>query len=355
MQIPRVRLRVRTLMALVLVLGGGFGWVVHRAHVQRDAIAVIRRAGGSIAYSWQWAKGLPVSPRPSRQGPTGCGKDSCPTSLNTVSYVDLTGGRCEDESLRAACRLPWLEELTVLNTGVTDDGADELRQLKNLRSLDLRLNKITGRPLRHIGEMSELRELKLAMKLSPVPLRDADMAFLERLTKLESLLLPSADLTDAWLPYIKGLTNLSRLQLYNMAITTEGLDHLKGLSNLKVLTLHGTRITSLEPLRPLTKVSSLCIAYTPVDDSALAFLRNWPQLYRLDLRRTNVTDAGLIALSGLPTLRELDLSQTKVTDAGLRHLAGSKSLRSVRVQGTEITDAGIAEFSKLNALVTVIR
>ena len=47
MRVPRVRLTVRTLMVLVLVLGGVLGWVVHRARVQREAVAAIKRAGGN--------------------------------------------------------------------------------------------------------------------------------------------------------------------------------------------------------------------------------------------------------------------------------------------------------------------
>jgi internalin A len=278
-----------------------------------------------------------------------------PDFIDTVALADLRGTQCDDGSLRAACRLPWLEELTVSNTVVTDAGAEDLRQLKKLRSLDLTLNKFTGRPLRHIGGMTELRELKLAMRLSPVPLRDEDMEFLKGLTKLESLTLPSKDLTDAWLVYIEELTSLKSLQLYGMAITTAGLRHLRGLTNLTVLSLHGTRVDDLEVLRPLTKIGYLCIAYTPAGDSALASLRGWPRLYSLDLRKTNVTDAGLLALGGLPALREVNLSQTKVTDAGLKHLAGLKSLRLVRVEGTDVTDAGVEEFSKVNPTVTVIR
>lgn len=46
----RLRLSVRGLMVLVLVLGGGIGWVVNRARVQREAVAAIRRAGGQVRY-----------------------------------------------------------------------------------------------------------------------------------------------------------------------------------------------------------------------------------------------------------------------------------------------------------------
>jgi Leucine-rich repeat (LRR) protein len=283
-------------MVLVLVVAGGLGWFIHRARVQRDAVAAIQRVGGGIAYSWQWSDGRPVSPPPKPPWPDWVRRILGPDFLDTVTYVRLQGQQFDDEALRAACRLSWLEELIIVDTSVTDSGAESLRQLTNLRSLDLRLNRITSRPLRHIGGMSELRELKLAMRLSPVPLRDEDMAFLERLTKLESLMLPSAELTDAWLVYIEHLKSLKSLQLYDMAITTDGLRRLAPLSNLTTLSLHGTRLTSIEPLRPLTKITYLCLAYTPVNDSVLSELHSWPQLRDLDMRRTNITDAGVAEL-----------------------------------------------------------
>src|SRR5262249_27354613 len=159
----RLRFSVRALMVLVLITGGGLGWVIHRARVQRDAVATIRRAGGDVAYSWQSRWDLPgraVFTRPQPPGPAWLRRILGPDFFDTVNYVRLQGETCEDESLRAACRLPWLEELMVENTSATDVGAEDLRYLTNLRSLDLTLNRITGRPLRHLGRMSELRELK---------------------------------------------------------------------------------------------------------------------------------------------------------------------------------------------------
>src|SRR5262245_44099219 len=46
-------LSVRALMIFVLVIGGGLGWVVHRARVQRNAVTAIERAGGRVYYDWQ--------------------------------------------------------------------------------------------------------------------------------------------------------------------------------------------------------------------------------------------------------------------------------------------------------------
>jgi hypothetical protein len=244
----RLRISVRALMVIVLVTGGGLGWVIHLAQVQRDAVATITRVGGHIGYSWQRSNGAWVFPVPKSPWPDWLRRSLGPDFFDTVTYVFLQGEQCDDESLRSACRLPWVEELSVVNTSVTDASAEDIRQLRNLRSLDLRLNKITKRPLRHIEEMSELRELTLSMKRFPVPVRDEDMAFLKRLTKLENLKLWSADLDDAWLVYLKELMNLRSLELSDTAMTAEGLDHLKGLSNLRaVLSLHGTRFTLTKP------------------------------------------------------------------------------------------------------------
>jgi hypothetical protein len=52
---PRVRLSLRALMIVVLLIGGGLGWIVHRADVQREAVAAIVQGGGSVKYDWEWS------------------------------------------------------------------------------------------------------------------------------------------------------------------------------------------------------------------------------------------------------------------------------------------------------------
>ncbi len=48
-----VRMSLRMLMLLVLILGGGLGWLVNSARVQREAIRAIEQAGGKTFYGWQ--------------------------------------------------------------------------------------------------------------------------------------------------------------------------------------------------------------------------------------------------------------------------------------------------------------
>jgi hypothetical protein len=49
-----LRLSVRDLIVVVLVMGAWPGWLVRSAQIQREAVAAITRAGGSVRYSSEW-------------------------------------------------------------------------------------------------------------------------------------------------------------------------------------------------------------------------------------------------------------------------------------------------------------
>ena len=47
-------------MVLVLLLGGGSGWIVHSARVQREAVEAIRKDQGLVRYNWDWKDGTVI-------------------------------------------------------------------------------------------------------------------------------------------------------------------------------------------------------------------------------------------------------------------------------------------------------
>ena len=51
---------MRGLIIFVLLVGVALGWLVRSAHIQRDAVAAIKRAGGRVLYEpvWPFARGL---------------------------------------------------------------------------------------------------------------------------------------------------------------------------------------------------------------------------------------------------------------------------------------------------------
>src|SRR5262245_9470051 len=56
-----LRISLRGLIVLVLVIGSALGWIINRAKVQRDAVAVIERSGGTVKYQWDWKDEGPSS------------------------------------------------------------------------------------------------------------------------------------------------------------------------------------------------------------------------------------------------------------------------------------------------------
>ena len=55
----RLRLSVRALIALVMAIGVFLGWYVRTVQVQQDAVAAIKKAGGAVAYDWEWGNHNP--------------------------------------------------------------------------------------------------------------------------------------------------------------------------------------------------------------------------------------------------------------------------------------------------------
>jgi hypothetical protein len=179
----RVRFSLRGLIIAVGIVGGGMGWNIHRAQVQRDAVAAIERHGGFVLYDWQWKNGRRV---PMARVPwPGWLVDRIGIDyLARVVYVDVRD-RASDELLIEVAKLPGLECLLLARSPVTDEGLAHLESLTSLRSLTL---DDTG-----VG--------------------DAGLVHLKPFTRLQTLALGLTKVTDAGLVHLKPLKGLKWLSL----------------------------------------------------------------------------------------------------------------------------------------------
>ncbi len=50
-------MNVRRFIVIVLVTGGGLGWLARSARIQREAVKTIQNAGGYVTYDWQFKNG----------------------------------------------------------------------------------------------------------------------------------------------------------------------------------------------------------------------------------------------------------------------------------------------------------
>ena len=118
---------VRGLVVLVLLIAVVLGWIVHRAHVQRDAVAAIKQAGGSVLYDWQYKDGRRVDGgRPA--GPKWLGPDY----FDTVTWAEA-GPKASDPELAHIGRLTRLAFLNFSDApAVTDAGLAHLAGLTQL-------------------------------------------------------------------------------------------------------------------------------------------------------------------------------------------------------------------------------
>ncbi len=389
------RVSLRGLMVLVLVVGGGLGWKLHRVRTERAAVAVIRAAGGSILYDYEFPLDPEIMTRVQTVREPAAPRwlrrwlgDDC---FRSVAFVRMN--QPTDATLAAVGELDGLIDLNLFNVqeGVRDWsvlgrarhvkaiklqgwGVDAaairgLGTLPNLRSLTLDAQLVKDEDVRPIAGFRALR--KLAFCDNP-RLSDAGVARLLEvgLTNLESfewtdarvmlpqtvhaltqyhlnlraLSLQASPVRDDDLPAIGTLTRLRTLNLNKTWVTDTGLVHLAPLSHLESLQIHLPEVTDagMRSVGKLVQLRELNLTGSAVDDAGLAELAHLRHLDRLELVATRLTDAGITTLSRFPALKSLDLSHLPLTDAGLTPLARVQTLKWLNLGGTEVTRAGMA-------------
>ncbi len=376
-----LRLSLRGLMVLVLVFAAGLGYVVHLAHVQREAVAAIRRTGGYASYGWHDLRATDAYPTGEMTyfppwmsdylapevrervlawlGPDYFGA----VSGVTLGEGDGFGGNNIGEAEMA--HVARLRRLAAFWIGSPRLGKAEIKYLAGLTDLTEIVYMGTAADSdASLADLSRLTKLR-SLSLNVPTLVDADLAALRNLANLKHPSIVGPLLTDAGLAHLRGLVGLKELRIVNTPITTAGLAHLRTLRNLRSIALSSNRVADLGPLADLPGLEELELYDNPVTAAGLAPLARMGHLGTLSLRRCNVTTAGLAALSGaaglhkvdliwcnlsgvrlealakLPHLATLGLTETELTDADLATLGPAPSLRNLTLRGNDITDTGI--------------
>ena len=207
-----LRFGVRGLIVLVLVIGAGLGWTVRPAHVQRYAVAAIRKAGGSVSYNSEFSieKYLPA------------GQTGALSSLVNLVGIDYFGHVTE------ACAYN-------MSAATSDEVMSQVGRLAQVQSLGLSDSAVSDAGLVQLKGMTNLSVLLF----DHTQISDAGLVQLKGLTHLRYLYLQGTRVTDAGLVHLKGLTNLYYLGLDGTLVIDAGLAHLKDLTNLRRLVLVG--------------------------------------------------------------------------------------------------------------------
>ncbi|HJT36072.1 MAG TPA: hypothetical protein VJ783_28880 [Pirellulales bacterium] len=194
--------------------------------------------------------------------------------FDRITLATVGGPKCVGDRLQPLADLHDVAMLQIGSNQLDDPALQHIRGLRRLVYLDIDAspNCVTDAGLRYIGELTELRDFRLARS----EITDAGLAHLASLKRLEHLRLifdKTSDqrISDAGLTQLRGLKALKTLDLMCANITDAGLDEIAGLTNLEYLGL----------------------AETSVTDGGLAKLSNLKSLKLLDVRNTGVTKQGL--------------------------------------------------------------
>ncbi len=222
----------------------------------------------------------------------------------------LDAGGCsliDDAAMRVIGGLSRLERLAIGTDGITSAGLVELARLPRLRELALHDHHDAG-------------------------LRAADLAPLADLAGLESLEIHLRRLTADSLRHVSELPRLRRLVVpffsggddpLEFAEVLRRVAEIETLDELMIGNLPSRAAGAFERLTKLSRLRSLVLFATDVDDAALAHLGRIATLEYLEVydSRSPFNAAGLDALRGLERLRLLHVSPAEVDLAALVRLA----------------------------------
>ena len=254
------------------------------------------------------------------------------TQLPALRHLRLTGP-FTDRAMMHLAAAPALRVLWLDTTNVTDAGLQRLSQSKSIERLCLHwLDKITDRGVAHLKNMPQLRGLDV----QHARLSDASLELLATMPNLDYLHLSNEGPTDAGVAHLSKLTGLKYLWVdcaSNSPLTNESLRVIGGLRGLEGLHISGTGFTAegIESLFGLKGLRVLSFSASDVDNSYLPQFANLKSLRHLSWGfRTNTTLSGLKALSGLSGLESLDVKQIRQDNGGL-DLSGLKNLKDLKL------------------------
>ena len=283
--------------------------------------------------------------------------DGYGTDANVVAL--FIGNHASDAFLAKLATLPNLQHLEMtLTEQVTQPGLQHLGQLKQLKKISLHggADYSAGFGDNAIESISELPKLN-DLEIIECGITDAGAMHLERITQLTNLrIYQEGRLTDASLEPIGKLKNLEQLDLTSrvataahgfMEFSADGLRHLAPLKNLRVLHLAGHEVTPESLAFP--GLTSLSVGRNSVDDACAKSIAKLKQLKTLNLSYTRISDAGLAYIGTLNALQRIDIDSSVITDGGIAKLC-NLPLRSIALRASGVSDKTIEHLSKIKTL-----
>ncbi|MCS7168440.1 MAG: hypothetical protein RMI91_09460 [Gemmatales bacterium] len=264
--------------------------------------------------------------------------------------LDLSESDLTDEGLEEIRNLKSLHALLLQgNRQLTSTAGKSLETLENLKILVLRFTKATPSIVTHITHLRHLEVLYLD---------SVDRKSFQEITKLSEL--RKLWLGEPWQRFeldvtdIARLAKLKRLQSLRIDFWEPSLKDLEALPVelrrfFACYYLYDDR--ALEKYSPFFEdIVSLSLSDKPITDQGLAHIRRLRNLQHLHLRNLQISDEGLKHLTGLKNLSTLRLDGIRISGKGLAYLVGLGRLRTLYVINCTLSEEGFRNLGKLTQL-----
>lgn len=175
-----------------------------------------------------------------------------------------------------------------------------------------------------IESLDPLKELPgqdfIALELTRLPITNAQLKDLNRLTGIQHLSLENTDVDDGVLPYLADLKDLRYLNLRRTMITGRLLPELKRWPKLNRLKIGHNALRKefinracFACLKELPRLEELQVSSAGLDDESLKGIAEIKQLHSLDISgNQKVSEVGLSYLASMPRLYYLNLGDIKL-------------------------------------------
>ena len=293
------RFRLRTLLVAVAIIGAACAWLAARlasAKREHDAVVALLRADVLVDYDYS----LDSDGRSARAEP------SAPKWLRSVlgdeffnHVVNLYAGPSDDGALKYVKDLPSLRRLSIQggDLGFAHDINDssmaslsDLSALKHLTEVIIGGRSITDRGLAHLDGLPYVEKLTLGDTGST----GNGLRFLPAPERLAELVISGPAINDEGLAVLDRFRCLKSLDLTIDDVGISTMRRIGNLKDLRALTIASPGLIDdeLGPLTGLSDLRLLELKQCPVTDEGIKQLSPLKQLSRLTFRNTKVTPAG---------------------------------------------------------------
>uniref|UniRef100_A0ACD5TKH1 Uncharacterized protein n=1 Tax=Avena sativa TaxID=4498 RepID=A0ACD5TKH1_AVESA len=302
------------------------------------------------------------------------------SALKNLQLLDLGGIHMTDKALRSLQVLTQLEHLDIWGSEISNEGASILKAFTRLRFLNVSWTHVTRLPplpnMRHLnmsnctihsicGGDSEVHIPLEKFTVSAASFGNIDEVFSSiEASSLSFLDMSGCSLSNLYI--LQKFKNLEHLDLSLSRITDEEIQYVANIGmNLRYLILKNTGITSQAPcllVGSVPNLSSLSLAYTKIDDSALVYISMMPSLRVIDLSHTSIkgfsrvegnpeTILSMPPLEHLIYLESLYLEDTALSDEVIPPLASFRALKYLYLKSDFLSDPALHALSSASNLI----